>query len=608
MKKLIALLLLIPLATAGPASLSVYPSESTTQLEANESAVYTFQVTLDGDQEYDLEFAYSFTSETKWPAQISLASGSGFFAAGQIEGDRTATALNVPTGDLTVQIRVTSPLDAQVQEYESLITMIARDGVEATNDNGIGWIETFDVTAVYDPDFDDDSVENGIDNCPNDANADQADVDNDGRGDACDNINDLDVDGDGFNNDVDNCPTIANPDQANSDGDAAGDACDSTNDLDVDGDGVNNDADNCRDVANADQADIDDDSVGDACDPTDDRSDDADEDGVNNLDDNCPTTANADQADLDGDDIGDACDDDRDGDGALNTVDVFPDDGTEIDDQDEDGIGDNADLDDDNDGATDEEEAIAGSDPHVVDSDGDGLTDGEEIEDGTNPTDRFSPDFRPKDAFAIPNTDRALIIWTPGFEGNVKDYYVFDNRSNLIGTLENGETSPDGNYRIFDGSYDGTPTRYYIQPRLVGDDSTILRLSQSTQTNGIQGLDLANACDDVDTDGDGICDTDEIELGTNPNDADSDNDGISDGDEVRGTNPSGAITSPLHTDTDGDLSEDRAEIEAGSNPLNPTESVEKEGGRYWVEAGATTVAILLAIAILGVVLFVRRQN
>jgi hypothetical protein len=86
-------------------------------------------------------------------------------------------------------------------------------------------------------DEDGDRVINGLDNCPAVANADQADNDGDGRGDACDG----DDDDDGIGDRDDNCPLDANPGQEDYDGNGVGDACSD----DRDGDGVTDDVDSC---------------------------------------------------------------------------------------------------------------------------------------------------------------------------------------------------------------------------------------------------------------------------------------------------------------------------------------------------------------------------
>ena len=71
------------------------------------------------------------------------------------------------------------------------------------------------------PDVDQDGTPDAADNCPSTANASQADLDYDSRGDACDE----DRDGDEVANAIDNCPGLPNRDQADLDRDGNGDAC-----------------------------------------------------------------------------------------------------------------------------------------------------------------------------------------------------------------------------------------------------------------------------------------------------------------------------------------------------------------------------------------------
>ncbi|MDX1692191.1 MAG: thrombospondin type 3 repeat-containing protein [Ketobacteraceae bacterium] len=171
------------------------------------------------------------------------------------------------------------------------------------------------------PDTDGDGVADDEDNCPLDANTDQADADGNGIGDVCDTgggTGTTDTDNDGVDDSVDNCPFDPNPDQLDTDGNGIGDVCDTgggTGGTDSDNDGVP-DSDDPFPFNALETADTDQDGVGDNQDdfPNDPSEQfDTDGDGVGDNVDLCPLVASAipgsNHADTDADGIGDDCDD-----------------------------------------------------------------------------------------------------------------------------------------------------------------------------------------------------------------------------------------------------------------------------------------------------------
>jgi len=128
-----------------------------------------------------------------------------------------------------------------------------------------------------------------------------------------------DMDGDGIADEDDNCPDTANADQADADGDLVGDVCDDTPNGDDDNDGVDNAVDVCP--GSDDTIDTDQDGTPDGCDDT--PNGDDDNDGVDNAIDACPGSDDTIDSDQDG--TPDGCDetpngDDDNGNGNGETV------------------------------------------------------------------------------------------------------------------------------------------------------------------------------------------------------------------------------------------------------------------------------------------------
>ncbi len=259
---------------------------------------------------WDNDLTITITSPAGTVVELtSINGGSGDNYTNTLFDDEAGTSISSASPPFTgtfIPEEALSAFDGESSLGDWTLTVIDGAGGDG------GSLNSWTVFACGEPvfDADGDGIDDITDNCPMIANVDQADNDNDGMGDVCDD----DDDNDGILDVNDNCPWTANADQSDIDSDGMGDICDD----DMDGDGILNVDDNCPTTANADQADLDGDTIGDVCD------DDMDGDGVLNVDDNCLIFANPDQADNDNDGMGDICDDDDDNDTILDSSDNCP--------------------------------------------------------------------------------------------------------------------------------------------------------------------------------------------------------------------------------------------------------------------------------------------
>ncbi len=400
----------------------------------------------------------------------------------------------------------------------------------AVTDSAGNTVETIMEVAILDyPDDDGDGVLDLEDLCPNTPSGETVD------GNGCSEI-EKDTDGDTINDAVDNCPTASNTDQADLDNDGSGDICDE----DIDGDGTLNGEDAFPNDPNED-TDSDGDGTGDNGDG------DVDGDGTPNGEDAFPNDPNED-TDSDGDGTGDNADafpndpnedTDSDGDGTGDNADAFPNDPNEDTDSDGDGTGDNADAfpndpnedtDSDGDGTGDNSDAFPNDPTLSADSDGDGIPDGEDAfpndpdehldTDGDGVGDNSDPDM---DGDGIPNGEDEF----PLEAGTDMDGDGVDDAADQCPGTPAGETVDAVGCSDTQTDTDGDGTN-------DANDAFPNDANEDTDSDGDGTGDNADAFPNdptvsADSDGDGIPDgIDNCPLAHNPGQEDRDGDGLGD--------------------------------------------------------------------------------
>ncbi|HZF54313.1 MAG TPA: DUF3344 domain-containing protein [Polyangiaceae bacterium] len=534
-------------------------------LNVGESTTLVFRVTVNADADGTISNQATITASGQQgaPEAVFPTDGNGGNPGSpptEVIVDSDGDGLS----DGTETAAGTNPFDADSDD-DGVI-----DGQEPSwnlDSDGDGLINALDPDSDNDGLFDGTELGKDCSNPATDTTKDRCIPDGDGGATTTSPLN-PDTDGGGVNDgseDADRDGVVDPGELDPTEGHAADDAMS----VDSDADGLS-DSLEVELGTNPNDADTDDDGVLDGAEPN--PTDDTDGDGLIN-----PLDSDSDNDGLfDGTELGldcmhpatntanGQCTPDGDG-GATTTSPIDPDtddggvnDGSE--DADRDGVVDP--------GETDPTPGHGDDDATNPDSDGDGLSDALEEAIGSNPNDADSdddgiPDGLEPNPAADSDGDGVINVLDPDSDNDG----LFDGTEAGYGCAGPG-TDASANHCVPDAD-GGATTTSPINPDT--DGGGVSDGSEDTNLNGkidAGELDPNNPSDDttaVDSDGDGLSDKLEAELGTNPNDADSDDDGVPDGQEP---NPSldsdgDGLINALDPDSDNDGLYDGTELGLG---------------------------------------------
>ncbi len=184
----------------------------------------------------------------------------------------------------------------------------------------------------------------------------------------------------------------------------------------------------------------------------------------------------------------------------------------------------------------------------------------------------------------IPNTAASVVAGNGNGTSSLINgfHYVFPFRMPVAISVKPGDTGAIAMTLTEPAATNLTATILIDNPAIVSTPAsvTIPALSNSinipvsgitegitsvnvTLSGAVKSTTVISSASQIDSDGDGLTDAVEAELGANPVNSDSDNDGLPDGEEV---NAHG--TDPLNPDTDGDGINDSTEIAFGTSPTD----------------------------------------